>query len=419
MMEAQSTQLFLNQITPHRKRIKTILFFCTLISLVIVALAPIPQIANHRIILFITLGVELLYHFFYWNILSPYFKTKWTILAAVIVYNFFYVVAAFYSEGLLIFLPLILLISTMVVFDNKQLLIFTVSQFLIVIFLLLVELSGNNLSEQWFHGAVLIGMSIFIVGMIAGITSFEVEEREERMVHLEELDKIKNTFIAAVTHNLRAPLTAILSYLQILMSESTKGQTEQHFSKQQQEILTQISLSAHQLSELVDDIINTAALDSHKIVLNLESISLNGLVREVAQNFKGQSERKGIPIIVPSEEAQEVIVGSDRKQLGIVFSNLIDNALKFTQKGYVNISFERHLEGALIKVSDTGRGIPREFQNQLFSPFSRTDGEEGAGLGLYTVKSIIEAHQGKIWVESTVDKGTTFIILLPYLQKTA
>lgn len=242
----------------------------------------------------------------------------------------------------------------------------------------------------------------------------------------QEIDKAKGEFVSLASHQLRTPLTIIGLY-----SEMLAGQDGARLPEQQEKYLQEIMLANQRMIKLVDMILNVSRIDLG--VLNVVSMPVN---------FKEMAEiicRQHLPLIKEKELQCEQNYGrdlpifkSDPKLVEIILDNLISNAVKYTPaKGRIVLSIQEkrsnkseevlssaEQSGVLIKVADTGYGIPAVQQDKVFSKMFRADNvvlndTEGTGLGLYIVKSMVEKMGGKIWFESEENKGTTFYVFLP------
>ncbi|MBI4706831.1 MAG: HAMP domain-containing histidine kinase [Candidatus Omnitrophica bacterium] len=245
----------------------------------------------------------------------------------------------------------------------------------------------------------------------------KVEERTHDLTKaLEEVQMIskrKTDFVSAVSHELRTPLTSIKGYASILLAGKLGG-----IPPEVQERLEKINSHSDELTHFVNDLLDIARIEAGRMNMKKETFDLEELLRRVLDLLAGQLKEKNIALsyTIP-KEANAVF--ADRGQLNRVFINLIGNALKFTpQGGKINIYAKISGNAVQIDISDTGCGMPHEAQQQIFEEFYRVDNTinqeaKGTGLGLSLVKHIIEAHQGKIWVKSTVGSGSTFSFTLP------
>jgi two-component system NtrC family sensor kinase len=227
--------------------------------------------------------------------------------------------------------------------------------------------------------------------------------------HLRELDRIKSEFVTTVSHDLRSPLTAILGYVDLI--ERT-GQ----INEQQTEYIERVRLSVGQITNLVNDLLDLgrieAGLDDAK-----EPTPIAVLARYVLDSMRAAADSKGIKLKSELPEDLPLVVG-DPIRLRQMLGNLLENAIKYTPvKGEVLIEAHTENDQVILRVSDNGFGIPAADQPYLFDKFFRAsnvpDDLPGTGLGLSIVKSIVENHQGRVWVDSAVGEGTTFTIVFP------
>ncbi len=221
---------------------------------------------------------------------------------------------------------------------------------------------------------------------------------------------MKEDFINMVVHDLRAPLTSIRGAAQLLSQEKTA------LNEDDQKLLAIIHTQSQQLLDQVTTLLDISHLQNGKITLKKSDVNLNTMAAEQIQLFTPQAITKNITII-PHLDTTMPHVQADASLLGQVINNLLSNSIKFTpEQGKIGVTTRVENNTALISVSDTGMGIPKEKQAQLFSRFYRAgagSGTPGSGLGLYIVKNIVEAHGGSIKLESEEGKGTTITISLP------
>ncbi|MBI4334141.1 MAG: GAF domain-containing sensor histidine kinase [Chloroflexi bacterium] len=235
---------------------------------------------------------------------------------------------------------------------------------------------------------------------------------EERAV-LEEQKQRFLRFISIVAHDLKAPLAAIQSYFSVMLGGFSGPLTEK-----QKMMLERSSQRIHELLALVSDLLDISRIETGQIVQEMKNISLGEVVRKALEVVEPAAEKKGICLKVQSPPETVLIYASDVR-LAQALTNLLTNAVKFTpQGGEVDIIVEDKEDELLVEVSDTGIGIPSQDMCHLFEDFFRGSNvqEKGAGLGLSIVKRIVEAHGGKICVESpckTTGVGTRFSFTLP------
>ncbi len=244
----------------------------------------------------------------------------------------------------------------------------------------------------------------------------KVEERTRQLTGaLEEVKKIsrrKSDFISSVSHEIRTPLTSIKGYAAILLASKLGALPEEIRSR-----LEKINRHSDELVHMVNDLLDISRIESGKVEIKKEALSLRAITDKVADLFADQLKTKNISFSSNiTDDCQEIL--ADRSQIERVFTNLVGNALKFTpQNGKIDINTNRTNKTIQIDVKDTGFGIPQDAQESIFEEFFRVENTinqevKGTGLGLTLVKNIIEAHQGRIWVKSKVGEGSTFSFTL-------
>ena len=249
----------------------------------------------------------------------------------------------------------------------------------------------------------------------------KVEERtRELTLALEEVKKIskrKTDFISSVSHELRTPLTSIKGYAAIL----TEGKLGL-LPEAAKERLEKINRHSDELVHMVNGLLDIARIESGRAVMKMEEQDLKTVISNAADLISIQCKSKNIELITNLQKDIPAVL-ADRVQLERVFINLLGNAVKFTPEGG-KITIKAHIEDNVIQIgiSDTGIGIPPDSLSLIFEEFYRADNPinqqvKGTGLGLSLVKYIIEAHKGKIWVESKQGKGSTFSFTLPTAYK--
>jgi signal transduction histidine kinase len=230
-------------------------------------------------------------------------------------------------------------------------------------------------------------------------------------------DKMQKEFINVAAHELRTPIQPILGLSEILLYK--RGNIEQYHG-----ILSAINRNSKRLQRLTEDILDVTRIESQSLRLNKEKFILNDVVSSIVEEYNYESRSKNkINIILldsPTEGNNIIIVYADRYRITQVISNLMENAIKFTEeKGgtvSINIKKKEYDSWVTVSIKDNGSGIDPDIMPRLFTKFS-SKSDRGTGLGLFICKSIIEAHGGKIWAENNVDgKGATFSFVLPILN---
>ncbi|MGB8647921.1 MAG: HAMP domain-containing sensor histidine kinase [Anaerolineae bacterium] len=231
----------------------------------------------------------------------------------------------------------------------------------------------------------------------------------EMLARIEELFKVEQRFVADVSHELRSPLTAVRGNLDLLR----RGAAEDPQARE--EALSAVDTEVARMSRMVADLLLLARADAGVPIAH-EPVELDTLLLDVYRQARMTA--NGVKITLGSED-QATVLG-DRDRLKQALLNLVDNAVKYTPSGgEVKLSLEKGAEGVRLGVEDTGIGIAPEDMSHLFDRFYRVDKARardagGAGLGLAICKSVVDAHNGKITVESQTGKGSTFTIWLPY-----
>lgn len=245
----------------------------------------------------------------------------------------------------------------------------------------------------------------------------KVEERTraltQAMEELKIVSKRKNDFISAVSHELRTPLTSVKGYAGILLDERLGT-----LPPAVKERLAKINIHSDELVHMVNDLLDIARIEAGKTVMKIEEQNLKDIIAKAADLIMLQCKNNNIELLIEVPDHFPRL-SADRGQIERVFINLLSNAVKFTPpKGKIIVKATEKDAGVQVDISDTGIGIPPEAIPRLFQEFYRVDTPahqqlKGTGLGLSLVKHIIEAHKGKIWVESAPGKGSTFSFALP------
>lgn len=236
---------------------------------------------------------------------------------------------------------------------------------------------------------------------------------------LKELDKMKNEFISMATHELRAPITGIRGFLSLVM-EGSFGR----ISKPLAEALQKTMTLADHLKALLEDLLEVSRIQQRKIKLEMSLVKPEDIVKKVVEEFKPQAMEKNLKIVfeVPKKLPR---IKADPKRLREIVGNLIDNAIKYTVKGQVEVrlSCQKWKNQVVIEVKDTGIGLSAEEQDQLFEKFFRAKSARekaipGTGLGLWITRELTEMMDGKIWAQSMEGIGSKFTVSFPVPKKT-
>jgi two-component system, OmpR family, sensor histidine kinase VicK len=241
---------------------------------------------------------------------------------------------------------------------------------------------------------------------------------------LKRADKMQKEFINIASHELRTPTQAILSYSELL----------QKHPERKEEMIQAMSRNAERLRKLTDDILDVTRIESDTLMLKIEPLDLADLISNIIEDYRNQIEKNNDNVELyyhsyePKNFDSKIIVEADRARLIQVISNLLDNALKFTNKqnynrGSIHVDVEKYKTGnkkqeVIVSIKDTGTGIDPEIMPRLFTKFATKSETGGTGLGLFISKSIIEVHGGRIWAENNTDgNGATFTFSLPLSEQ--
>lgn len=271
------------------------------------------------------------------------------------------------------------------------------------------------------NGITLIMVVLVGLNLIYSIKK-EVEQKEklERLkIKLEEandklkkIDELKTEFLSLASHQLRSPLTVAQGYLSMIL-EGDYGE----INDEAKEVIERVFLSSKNLSKVVEDLLNVTKIEQGGMKYEMVSFDLSSLTREIVNYFSINAERKNLKILFKNKEGSNFYVNGDKEKIRQVILNLIDNSIKYTKEGGIDIFVDKKDDKILISIKDTGVGLSKEVKQSLFKKFARGEGgkidSSGTGLGLYLAKEIIEAHKGRVWVESPgLNMGSTFYIEL-------
>lgn len=251
-------------------------------------------------------------------------------------------------------------------------------------------------------------MAELITNVVASLLeSHALQEARAELESVQRQMRLQEDFVSTISHELRTPLGFIKGYSTSLLREDTKWD-----EKTQREFLTIIDEEADRLTHLIDNMLESARLQSKTLQFKFQPLRLDALIRDVTTRIRAHNPELHVEFdfdIVPS------ILG-DGLRLSQVFENLFINAVKYAPGAPLAICMRRDQKTLRVSFADQGPGIPEDYLPFLFERFYRVPGQgavTGTGLGLYICKQIILAHHGKIWAESILDAGTTFFIELP------
>jgi signal transduction histidine kinase len=268
----------------------------------------------------------------------------------------------------------------------------------------------NKVDEQGFvQDDIQIASTLAAQAAIAIENARLLDELQRAYDDLAELDQLKSNFVSIASHELRTPLSVILGYASFLREEVSGEAGEQ---------IDIVLQSAMRLRSIIDDMVNLRHVDTGQAQLERDIFSMAELISDVAGEFDqlAKAKQQILRVDLPEDLLK---IDADWQKIYLVLANLLSNAIKFTlPQGRVQVSAQRKGEEIWICVMDTGIGIPERDYNRIFDRFyqvepSLTRRYEGMGLGLSVAKSMVELHNGRMWVESVVGKGSRFTVVLP------
>ena len=249
------------------------------------------------------------------------------------------------------------------------------------------------------------------VSMKGYITQLERANQE-----LKQVDEMKSEFVSVASHELRTPLATVKNVVQLVL----KGKTGE-VNETQVNFLTMAEQNINRLTNILNDLLDLSRIESGKVGMKFEKLDLQGSIDFVLSSLRPQADGK--PVHLEMEVPKDLpFVYGDREKVEQILTNLIGNAIKFTLEGGKVVVSAKLMDGVRntvgVSVRDNGIGIPEHQMEKVFEKFHQLESPlhhsaSGTGLGLAIAKGLVEAHQGRIWVESEVGKGSTFIFTLP------
>lgn len=226
-----------------------------------------------------------------------------------------------------------------------------------------------------------------------------------------ETDRLRDDFIATLTHDMRTPLTAAIQTLEFFL-DGTVGE----LNDRQHMLLSTMKSNSEGLLGLVNSLLTVYKFDAGKIELVKSHFNAKDLIMQRYEELKPLADKKNIDFVLNFEIDDDLLITADRQEIGRVIANLCGNAVNYTNpNGKIEITVKEQCGDFLFSISDNGNGIPKEDIPNLFKRFSQGTSKKrstGTGLGLYLSRQIIEAHGGKIWLESKINKGSEFSFIL-------
>ncbi len=291
-------------------------------------------------------------------------------------------------------------------------------------FLLIQTLLADSPRNQFINGILLLLVVIFGVFLIKSVIE-EVEQREKLEIltkelgavndRLVKLDKLKSEFLSFASHQVKTPITVVKGYAS-LIAEGNYGQV----SEKIKEVALRIVGASDRMVSLVNSILDSRKIEEGRMEYKFGEVEVVALTNSVVADLRSMAERKGLSLNVKLD-LEKLIVKADEEKLRQVIQNLLDNAIKYTDEGWIEVGLEKEADSLLISISDSGRGISQGLLPRIFEQWTRDSKVvreiQGTGLGLYIAKEIVVAHGGEIWAESRgVGEGSTFYVRLKLLR---
>jgi signal transduction histidine kinase len=242
------------------------------------------------------------------------------------------------------------------------------------------------------------------------------EELQKHAKELEELDRLKSAFLANMSHELRTPLNSVLGFTDVML-EGLDGELTEYMDND----LRLIQKNGQHLLHLINDVLDMAKIESGRMNLHPEKFTIHSILDEVTSITSTLASEKNLALFIEETSDQEIEIFADNTRLRQVMINLVNNSIKFTEKGKIALHASQ-MDGArvLIRVRDTGIGIPPEKLEAVFQEFTQVDTSTtrkvgGTGLGLPISRRLVEMHGGRLWAESTGvnGEGSTFFVEMP------
>lgn len=272
----------------------------------------------------------------------------------------------------------------------------------------------DNLFTSRIKSTYLVLLALMLVVLFLAYRHIKLIDYGYLYRKADEAVKTRDLFTNMVTHELRAPLTAIRGYAS-MMSEDDK------LDKKAKEQATRIEQSSARLLLIVNDLLEVARLQSGKLKVELSEVEIETIVPAVISALESSAKEKSINLKFV-EPTFETVVTTDAKRLNQVLTNLVSNAIKYTEKGEISIVLEDKRDALRVRVQDTGMGIEADDQKKLFAPFFRVQSDDvsqitGTGLGMWITKQLVTLLGGDVSVESIRGVGTHVVVTLPKEQK--
>lgn len=265
---------------------------------------------------------------------------------------------------------------------------------------------------NWLIGLTALFLFVYIMGRRRLLMKIRAqnEELKKALVRAEESDRMKSTFIQSMSHEIRTPLNAVSGFSQVLCNPDFELSDEEKQDMQQR-----ISSNVNLITTTINEMLELSMSESESTVSDLEKkdVLCNELGRTALQGFEDEN-NKGVELRFTSDVDDDFTIRTNAYRLNVALHHLLDNAVKFTDKGYVELSIVKKDASILFCVTDTGVGIKEEDRERIFETFSKVDDfKEGIGLGLPICRRLISTLGGEVALDPDYSAGCRFVVSLP------
>ncbi len=339
----------------------------------------------------------------------------WIISIISLIYTDFIWFLNFASQGPILPLFVVLYAFLILVFDKKYILSISILMFANLLGLLLVELfyseaigSYPDINSRVYDNYIGMAFSFLVIySFIAVIKRNYVHEYERAKLS----DNLKSAFVANMSHEIRTPLNAIVGFSSLMTDPDIQEEDKKAFE-------SQIQLNNDYLLSLIEDIIDVSKIESNQLTVKLVDVDVVPLIKQITESFQLTVPKWKNVRVISNIDNSELVVNVDRVRFEQILRNLLSNAIKFTDEGSIEVAWQKSLNFYTFSVKDSGIGIHQEHQQVIFDRFRKIDNNKqqlyrGTGIGLFLSRQLVEMFGGKIWVESELNKGSTFYFTVP------
>lgn len=418
-------QLFSYIVNPKKQRIITHDVHANYVILLIIAFGILSGISNHLIGLdettYISIAITIIaIVYLFLNMFTNRFKLLATsgFIILLLGYNAYYIYNNG-SEGPMIYFSFLFVYFTLLYSNKtiKYILFFLYLANILLLYYLEFKMPGifdeyENFDAQFFdHMVSMIIVTFAFIVLIRNLINVQLNEKEIA----QESNRLKSTFLANTSHDLRAPVNSILSFSELINQEKLSNSEIGKYVKI-------IHSNSAQLLTLINDIFDISIIESNNIIINPQNININDALEEIYANAKRDIEisEKQIDLdVIFGLPLTQSVVYIDQVRIKQILTNLIQNAIKHTESGMIVFGYDKKIDTneLLFFVKDTGYGIPEDKLEDIFKRYvtgiDKTKTIKGTGLGLHITSSLVKLMKGEIWVESKVDIGSKFFFTIP------